>query len=40
MDGLELGKNEGTELGFYDRKVIGTTIGDLDRFTLGTYDVT
>ena len=36
--GLELSNNEGTELGFCDGKVLGTTLVDMDRFSQGTYD--
>ena len=37
---LEIGNNEGTKIGFWDGKVIGTILGSIDRLSLDTYDGT
>ena len=34
-DGFELGTNVGKKLGFFDGKVLGTTLGVADEITLG-----
>ena len=36
LDGLEIGTNEGAELGFCDDKLFGRTLGALYGFTLVT----
>ena len=36
LDELEIGTNEGTKLGFWDGKILDTTIGALDGLTLST----
>ena len=35
--GIDLGNNEGTEIGFWYGKVLVTTLGAMDRFSMGTY---
>ena len=35
---IEIGTNEGIELGFWDGKVLGTTLGELDKLSLGKYE--
>ena len=35
MGGHGIGINEGTELGFPDGKIVGTSLGDMDRLELG-----
>ena len=34
---IDLGNNEGIELGLWDGKVLGTTLGAIDGLSLGTY---
>ena len=34
---IEVGNNEGTELGFWEGKVLGTTNITIDVFSLSTY---
>ena len=38
--GLDIGMNEAIELGFWGVKVLGTTLGSMDKLSLGTYDDT
>ena len=38
VDGIKLGANEWTELGFWDGRVFGTTLGALEGLLLGKSD--
>ena len=40
MGGHGIGINEGTELGFPDGKIVGTSLGDMDRLELGINEGT
>ena len=37
---IEIDKNEGTEIGFWGKKVLDTKFKDIYIFSLGTYDGT
>ena len=38
VDGLEIGTNEGNKIVLGDGRVLGKTLGGMDRIPLGTYD--